>query len=131
MSFLTFSSNSATEMSNRLSMIAAYCCCPMNLPLGNRTWPAGPVCKILPHIVIGDMNAELLRLGQHHLLLNQLLAYLLLEQVHDHGIVGILRIALAHLRLRQLRHFLLADHFAGGEEAAVPVGIDHRKGVSG
>ena len=65
-----------------------------------------PGVQILAHIVVGGVNAQLARLLQQHLLLHQLLAHLLLKKLHDHRIVGILRIALLQLLPRNLLHAL-------------------------
>ena len=74
-------------------------------------------------------NAQLVRFFKQHLLLHQLLAHLLLKKLHDHGIAGVLRIALLQLVLGDLLHLRLADAVAGGKNAAVPVRINHRVGV--
>ena len=47
----------------------------------------------LGHIVVGGVDAQLFGLDQQNLLLHQLLANLLLEDAHDHRVVGVLRVA--------------------------------------
>ena len=131
MSVFTLSSNSFTDMFSRWEMRAAYWSSPMNLPLGKSTSPVGPVCRYCAHIVVGGADAQLVRLLQQHLLLHQLLADLLLKEVEDHRIVGILRAALLQLLAGNLLHPHLAHRVARGEEAAVPVGVDHGIGVGG
>jgi hypothetical protein len=87
--------------------------------------------EVVHHIVGGSADAQVVGLFQQHLLLHQLRANLLGKEVHDHRIVRILRIPLLNLLARHLLHPDLGYHVAGGDEAAVPVGIDHRIGVGG
>ncbi len=82
--------------------------------------------QVLHYVRVGRPDAQPMRLGEQHLLLHQLLADLLRKEVQNHRIVRILRIPLLNLLARNLVDPLLGHHFAGGEEAAVPVGIDHR-----
>ncbi len=131
MSFLTLSSNSVTDMFSRSEIRAAYWSSPINLPLGKRTSPVGPVCRYLMHIVIGGANPQLVRLLEQYLLLNLLLANLLLEEVENHRVVGILRAALLQLLARNLLYLLLADRVSRRQKAAVPVGVDHGISIGG
>ena len=78
----------------------------------------------LPHIVVRGLNAQLPGLCQQNLLLEQLLAHLLLEDLHNRRVVGVLRGPLLQLLVSKLAHPLLAHRIARGQQTAVPVGID-------
>jgi len=83
----------------------------------------------LDHIVIAGVNAQLFGLNQQNLPLHQLGGNLLLDVVNNHRVVGVLRVLALDLLAGALAHLLLGDLFAGGEQAVVPVGVDHGVGI--
>ena len=76
----------------------------------------------LDHVVVGGVNAQLLRFGQQNLLLHQTRAGLLLEVVDDKR--RLRQLLPQQLPPRKLAHPLLADHLARRQIAAVPVWVD-------
>ena len=85
--------------------------------------------KVVAHVVVVGINAELVRLLQEHGLLHQLLADLLLVKLEHDGILGRLRALLAQPGLGDLLHARLLDLVAGGKDAAIPVRINDGVGV--